>query len=541
MNVVKFNKGITIQSDTEYVFKGDRIDFYLSDTVRTTNAEYRISSIAGEFLDVAFLIKDLKNVTLDFGGATLVFHGRIVPFILDGCENVKIKNVKVDYDRPFYTQAKILSCGNGEMEIKIDDGFNYYVKDGYLIVKGEGWEKNLNKNDCLLWPIDRTGKKGYGIILGLFGEKIYPNDNPPLPIHKILIEEKDDGVLKLKGDFPATWDYNDGKNSLVFTHEIRDKFTVMICGCKNTYIENFILIHGAAMTAVCMRSENIYMDNLSMYKNYNGNGRLVTNNADAIHTFNCSGEFVLKNSYMEGLLDDTLNVHNNYFSVKKAEGNKLYCYSKAAGLSFALKCFSEGQDIAVYKGSTQELIGEYKILKITDDEKNGVHIFELDKIPIGVSPEDTVENMSAQPKILVENCKFGLFRGTMRVQSRNKTVIRNCEFHNEETSLLFTGDTNYWFESGPVRDVLIENCKFYKTVNCGRICWDSVVDFTEKEKYYHKNITIKNCYFDKGEIIRFNHVCGFTFENNTSDGEMKIVCSDSADINVQKDVIIEEK
>ena len=28
-------------------------------------------------------------------------------------------------------------------------------------------------------------------------------------------------------------------------------------------------------------------------------------------------------------------------------------------------------------------------------------------------------------------------------------------------NMLFTGDTTYWFESGPVNDFLIENCKFY--------------------------------------------------------------------------------
>ena len=538
MRTVTFGKGVKIESDAEYIFSGERLDYFLSDTERTFNAEYRISNAAGEYLDVAFLLKDLKNVTLDFGGATLFFHGRIVPFILENCENVKIRNVKVDYDRPFYTQAKVLSCEKGEMEIKIDDGFDYYIKDGYLYVKGTGWEKNLNKNDCLLWLVDGRGIKSYGIILALFGEKIYPNNNPPLPIRKILITEEKDGLIKLKGDFPESWDYNGGNNSLVFTHEIRDKFTVMLCGCKDTYIENFILIHGAAMTVVCMRSENIYMDNLSMYINYNGNGRLVTNNADGIHTFNCMGNFVLKNSYMDGLLDDTVNVHNNYFSVRKAYGNRLYCYSKAAGLAFALKCFSEGQEIAIYKGSTQELRGKYKIIKITDNEETNTHIFELDKEILDVEEDDIVENLTAQPNILIENCEFGELRGTMRLQSRGKTVVRDCVFKNKEASMLFTGDTNYWFESSPVQDVLIENCKFYHTSICPRLLWDNHVDYTEKENYYHRNIKIKNCYFESGLIAKFDHVDGFIFKDNRSDGEMEIEYSDSKNIEIEGEKVV---
>ena len=177
MKKIEFKKGIKIESNTEYYFKGERLDYHLSDTTRMTEVgEYRFTNKAFATLDVAFLVKGVKNVVLDFGGATLVFHGRILPFIFDECENVTLKNLKMDYDRPFYTQAKVLSCANGEMEIKIDDGFAYYVKDGYLYVYGEGWEKNLNRNDCLIWMVDRTWEKGYPFILGLFGEEIFPNE-----------------------------------------------------------------------------------------------------------------------------------------------------------------------------------------------------------------------------------------------------------------------------------------------------------------------------------------------------------------------------
>ncbi len=65
--------------------------------------------------------------------------------------------------------------------------------------------------------------------------------------------------------------------------------------------------------------------------------------------------------------------------------------------------------------------------------------------------DDVVENLTANPEVLIENCTFGRFRGTMRLQSRGKTVICGCMFRNKELSLLFSGDTTYWFKSGPVR------------------------------------------------------------------------------------------
>ena len=529
-----FEKGIQIESDTFYRAAESRYDFYVEDTIESDNQEYfsQTNKSADGFHRVAFLLKDLKNVVLDFGGATLMFHGRIIPFILDACKNVTLKNFKVDYDRSFYTQASVLECDSQHMKIHIDEGFTYRVDGGYLYAVSDTWEKNLNRDDCLLWLYDRTGVKEYGIILALFGPEIFPGDNPPLPIGQILVEE-DGKDLLLKGEFPKDWSYNDGKNSLVFTHEVRDKNTITLVGCTDIYIENFILIHGAAMGIMAMGSENIYIDHFDMYMDYEGNKRLVTNNADAIHLYHCTGKFVLKNSYMEGLLDDTVNVHNNYLRVKEAKGKRLVLKSEAKGIDLHCKICSEGDTIAVYRGRTQELKGYYKICKTDIDEKNRLYLYDLDRETEGIDAGDIIENRSSHPEILLDHCIFGRFRGTMRLQSRNKTVVRNCEFRNKQTAILFTGDTTYWYESGPVNDFTIENCKFYHADDLARLDFAGEVEFTEKERYYHKNITVKNCYFDGGKAAVLRHVDNFIFEGNTVTSPIEIETLDCGNVRIE--------
>ena len=144
-----------------------------------------------------------------------------------------------------------------------------------------------------------------------------------------------------------------------------------------------------------------------------------------------------------------------------------------------------------------------------------------------------MENMSSQPEILLENCVFGRFRGTMRLQSRSKTVVRNCEFRNKDWSIIFTGDTTYWYESGPVNDFTIENCKFYHTEHSPRLEFFGEVDYTAQENYYHKNITVRDCYFDGGTVAVLRHVDNFTFKDNTSNAPMKIETHDCAGIDVE--------
>lgn len=525
--MVRLQKGMKFQSDTLYVSDEDVIDVYLEDTFYYENAEAMASCrLAAPACQVAFLLENLENVTLDFNGATVMLHGRIVPFILVNCKNIVIKNLKLDYDRPFYTQADVLDVKPGEIRMKICDGFDYEIRDGYLFAKSDSWEKNLNKNDCLLWLYDKTEKKIYQIILALFGEEIYPNQNPPLPIRHLRIREEN-GEQIITGDFPASWDANNGNNALLITHEVRDKDSVILVGCEDVTVQNLMLIHGAALGIVGMHTKNITIDHFDMLRNYNGNGRLVTNNADAIHLFNCSGKVIMKNCTMEGLLDDTLNVHNNYLIVKSVEGNRLGLYSRSAGLSIDLKLFNVGDTVEINRGNTVEAVTKLVIKDIETDRQNKMYYFTVEGDTSDILAEDTVENMSAQPEVYISDCVFGTFRGTMRLQSRSKTVLDNCVFHDRNLALLFTGDKTYWFESGPVNDLTIRNCTFHHVEYGQRFRFDTEVQFTEKENYYHKNILVENCTFHGvGELAGISHVDNFIMRNNHYDGECYIVAKD---------------
>jgi len=507
--MVKITSSAVFESNQTYFYDGEIIDFYPDKTPLVDCRPYYCSPAAkSDELPVAFYLKNLENITLDFGGATLIFHGRIIPFIFDGCRNIVLKNLKVDYARPFYTQAQVLSANPDEIKICMDEGFDYRVEDGFLYAVADTWERKLNTGDCLLWLYDRTGEKNYPITLGLFGPEIFPHKNPPMPVIRISVEEKEK-VLTLKGPFPKEWRVEDDHHSLIFTHEPRDKNTVTFQSCKDVRVENFELIHGASMGIVCTDAENITMVNYSMHIGK----RLVTNNADALHCYNCRGKVVMRDCYMDGHLDDTANVHNNYLILKEANGKRLMLECKCAGVNRRLPYFTAGERVAVYRGSTLDPRGEALLTGVSYDEKTGLYTFVTDRELEGPEAGDIVENLSAQPEILIENCRFGRFRGTMRLQSRGKTVVRSCRFENSEVPILFTGDTDYWYESGPIGEVLIENCYLNNM-----LLMDSHVTPTETHPFYHKHITVKNCHFTAPKVIKAMYLEKLTLENNTFEG-----------------------
>ena len=534
-----FTKNTVLKSNTKYVAEQSVIDIYLEDTVQSDDRLIMSGCrLAPETCQIGFDLQNLSNIEIDFNGAKLVFHGRIVPFVLRNCKNIVLKNFKIDYDRPYYTQADVIEVSKNEIKMKICDGFDYEIKDGYLYAKSDSWVKNLNQNDCMLWMLDKTGKKQYNFMLGLFGKEIFPYDNPPAPILQLQIREED-GYQIVSGDFPEDWETNDGNNALLITHEFRDKSSIVLLDSEDIKIENFVLIHGAGMGVLGLHSKNITFNHYDIFRNFDGNGHLVTNNADAIHLFFCGGKIVLENSYMEGMLDDVLNVHNNYLAVKSVDGNRLTTFAKSANYETVMRLFAAGDKIRIERGNTLEKVSELVICSIDVNllKKECYLIVEGDTS--GIEENDTIENLTDQPEVIMRDCKFGNMRGTTRLQSRSHTVVENCIFTNKDLSLLFSGDKTYWYESGPVNDLTIRNCVFEHTGGEPRIYFRKDVEFTEKEPYYHRNITVENCIFKgKGLIAHLCHTDNFVFKNNTFEKGSYIIAEQCGTILSQNDVEI---
>ena len=125
---------------------------------------------------------------------------------------------------------------------------------------------------------------------------------------------------------------------------------------------------------------------------------------------------------------------------------------------------------------------------------------------------DLIENLSGNADVTVKNCTFGRFRGTMRIQTRGTVLIENCSFANPNDNVLFFGDSVYWYESGPVRNVMLENCRFGGAINaCPQ------VTVTKKEPYYHSGIQMENCRFATDIIFKGIQTDRMRFVDNTCD------------------------
>lgn len=505
----KYTKGIVIESGNTYTADLPRYDFRPEDCVVTNEPEYRAPSSAAKYpLTAAFILKDLKDVTLDFGGAELVFHGKIVPFILDGCENVTIRNCTIDYDRPFYTEAHILDVSEDRLKLGLKDDFPCRVDKGNLVAVSEYWENRLDHGDLLMQPYDpETGTPTSSMMLALIGDEVFPHPNPPLPVHHLRVTGHGDKTVTLSGGFPSDWRAG---TDLAFTHEIRDKNTFTAAGCDGVTLENVRILHGAAMGFVGMHSRDLTFRHFDMYRD-EAHPRYVTNNADSIHTFGCYGKILIEDCRMDSMLDDSLNVHGNFTVAESAGGDMILARSPGKGMTNRMKNYMPGTRIGVFNGQTieEKLTLTVKTCEpYPDDER--VFRITTEEDASGVNAGDLIENLSGNADVTVRNCEFGRFRGTMRIQTRGKVLIENCSFANSGDSVIFTGDSVYWYESGPVRNVTLRNCRFGGAVNA---CPE--VRVTKKAPYYHDGIKIENCHFATDIIFKGLQTDRTRFVGNT--------------------------
>ena len=97
---------------------------------------------------IAFLIKDMRNVTIEGNGSDFMFHGCMVPFAVKGSSNVTIKGVSVDYDYPWTFEGTVLSSDpvSRSFTVKVFPDTKYRIEGDRLFFGGYDWEYPMGES-----------------------------------------------------------------------------------------------------------------------------------------------------------------------------------------------------------------------------------------------------------------------------------------------------------------------------------------------------------------------------------------------------------
>ncbi|MDF1548699.1 MAG: hypothetical protein P1P88_12820, partial [Bacteroidales bacterium] len=97
---------------------------------------------------IIFAIENRQNVKINGNGATFMFHGSVIPFLIENSENVTIENINIEYDFPFDFEGIVVDNNEQEksFDLKVHSDNSYRIKDDILFYKGYDWEIGLGEN-----------------------------------------------------------------------------------------------------------------------------------------------------------------------------------------------------------------------------------------------------------------------------------------------------------------------------------------------------------------------------------------------------------
>ena len=437
--------------------------------------------------DTVVLLKDRKDVVIDFNGATLMLHGKLQAFVIEHCENVAIRNVTIVNDRAAFTEGTIVECGEDFITLRLNPHHPCRVEDGRLIPYSEYWENDtLDRTMMFMQCFDAETRDGCGMPLCMIGKTVHSEKNMPFHFEQYVAEEADGGLLRLRGKMFEC--FKTGR-IIAIGHERRHLSTFFIRECRNVRLENVRIINGPGMGVLPIHTRDIYLDGVRFMYDSQSQG-IITNLADALHTFVCSGDLVLSDCVFEGMIDDAINVHSQFFLLEKAEGDRLTLKCTIEKLTTAITIFGAGDSIGVHRGKTTDIEAEYSILATRCIDDDFVEL-KLDR-PVNIMHErgSLVENLSAQSDLTIRRCLFRNANSHLRIQTAGKVRIEECEIG---LPLLLTGDGSFWFESSGIRDMVVRDTTFTKEKAFVSI--NPQIIPTEGEPFYHRNITIEHCSF----------------------------------------------
>lgn len=233
-----------------------------------------------------------------------------------------------------------------------------------------------------------------------------------------------------------------------------------ITSSKNIQLDHITVHHALGMGFLFERTENINITHCGIYVR-EGSDRVVSTIADATHFANCKGDILIENSTFKHMLDDGTNVHGTYVVVDKVIDEHTVRVALQHFEQMGFEFAASGDEIWFIQQPSPKRASENTVASVSVVNDKYSDISFKNKLPGNLAEGDILENKTWNPTFTMRNCTIKDHRArNIVLKTPLKTVIENNNFSSMMSSIFFRGETYFWFESGAVEDVLIQNNNF---------------------------------------------------------------------------------
>lgn len=467
---------------------------------------------------VGISFQNLKNVTFDGAGSTLIFHGKMLPIVLKNCANCTLKNFEIDFSDPSISQVKVLANGPEGITVEIAQDAKYEIEDGRLFFSGTQWRYSPGTGIAF-------EEKTRRLVFTTSDVQVNLTDVRELRPRVVLCPNWKNEKL-----IPGT--------RVTLRPWSRPACGVFVFHDLNTTLENIQIHYAEGMGVLAQMSENIHLNGLSVCLREKNDARYFTTQADATHFSGCKGTILSENSLYESMMDDAINVHGTYLKVvERIDDSTLrgqYSHPQAYGFHWG----TIGDEIQFIRSNTMEALGDVNriaaIRAVDKPTEHGAKIFEIrfeKPVPAEISEKGTfgIENLTWTPEVIFRKnvIRNNRARGALFSTPKPTLVEENLFDHTSGTAILLCGDCNGWFETGACRNVVIRKNTFvnsltnmFQFTNAIISIYPEIPNLKDQKKFFHggkpDSILIEENLFKTFDnpIVYAKSIDGLTFRKN---------------------------
>jgi hypothetical protein len=508
------------QEQTVINFPKGRYDFWPD---KATETHYYISNSSSEEefpvkkQRVGLMFKGLKNITLEGNGSEFVFHGKMITWVIDSSENITIRNISVNYERPGMSEMTMKEISPTAVVASVHPDSKFAVVNGHLEWYGEKWVAR-NFHAVLVRP--ETGML------------LYSTWEPFLKSKAEVIAPL---TVKFTGDF-SKFKAEPGE-VLTVRDRYRDYVGAFINRSKNISLHNLQMNSMHGLGIVSQFSENLDYDSVFVEPAKNS-GRVIASSADGMHFSGCRGQITVNNCRFNGLHDDPINVHGTHLKVTEIISPNSLKIKFMHHQTYGFEAFTAGDTVAYLHSASLQIFGQgiVKTAKLTSEREMVVEMHAA--LPKELKTGDALENATWTPAVTIKNSRFeGIISRGNLITTRRKVIIENNVYYRTGMhAILIENDASGWYESGAVTDLMIRNnqfieCGFNSAPNNYAIKINPEAHELVPGYHVHKNIRIENNVFKVYDepVLSALSTDGLTFINNTIERTQFLPAQKSAD------------
>lgn len=434
--------------NVEIRFAPGRYDFYPEQAV--TEFLSMSNNDSGD-RRVAFLLKDMKDVSVRGDSSEFLFHGAIVPFAVKNSRNVSLGGFSIDYDFPWTFEGEVIANDQRSMTfiVRVFPDNKYRIEGDSLLFGGYDWEYPTAEN-IVFDPETRRP---------LYNTAIYEHRHWN---GRMKARELSSGIVEFSGfdavRVPPVGSIWDDKGPMDMN---RSYPGFAILQSRDVAVEDVHVYRAGAMALIAEFSEDIRVSRMSTAARP-GSERMITISADATHFVDCSGTVTLEDCTFESMLDDATNIHGVYMKVDSLLSPGVVMASfghfQQVGNHFA----DEGDMLRFVDRKTMHPVASGRLIELKRPDRNRYELVtDADLSLAGDVAALAVENISRGCDVVIRNCKVRYNRArSLLLSTSGDILVENCDFSSMMAGIRICGDANWWYESGNTRNVTIRNNSF---------------------------------------------------------------------------------